>query len=404
MMPKITIISMRKNKTMNSTILFLFGLLLFLANGDNFAAAPLIVNIAQDLNFSVNAAATSVTAYMLAFGVFTVLFGPLSDRYGKVLIIHIATMGTAIFSILGALAYDLPSLIFFRAVNGAFAAGLLPVIFAYIGQSVNDDERPKALTKVMSFGFLGTATATLIGGAIAYFGSWKFVYLSYGIMELCLAIAMIKLIKRDKPISDKLNMFASYKTVLKHKGVISLLPLFVFVGFTVFGIFTYSGQLITQRFGVDIFTVGTMLSSFGVGIMFTGKTIPSLRNKLQHYYMPFAGFVLSSALLGLSNTSNTLLFCFYLFMFGSGFILFQPVFISKIQEQIPNMKGTIMSVASLSLYVGAALGTTLNGLIINNWGMQNMLYISAAVILITGFIASIVMSSLDKPNTLETAN
>ena len=147
-----------------------------------------------------------------------------------------------------------------------------------------------------------------------------------------------------------------------------------------------------------------MLSAFGIGIMFAGRTIPALGSRLKQYYMPFAGLILSIALLGLAGTSNTLLFCFYLFMFGSGFILFQPVFISKIQEQIPQMKGTIMSVASLSLYVGAALGTILNGFIINNWGMQTMLYVSAAVIFTTGFIASVVMSNLEKSITLDTVN
>jgi len=389
---------------MNNTIIFLFGILLFLANGDNFAAAPLIVNIAEDLNFSVSAAATSVTAYMLAFGVFTVLFGPLSERYGKVLIIHIATMGTAIFSILGALAYDLPSLIFFRAVNGAFAAGLLPVIFAYIGQSVSDQERPKVLTKVMSYGFLGTATATLIGGTLAYFGSWKFVYLSYGIMELLLALAMIKWIKRDTPTSDKLNLLTSYKTVLQHKGVVALLPLFICVGFTVFGVFTYSGQFITQRFGYDIFTVGAMLSSFGIGIMLAGKVIPVLRNTLKHYYMPVAGLILGSALLGLANTYQPMLFCLFLCLFGAGFILFQPVFIAKIQEQIPQMKGTIMSVASLSLYVGAAMGTILNGILITHWGIPSILYLAAMVIFSTGLVAGIIMSKLQQPNLVATRN
>jgi len=389
---------------MNNTIIFLFGILLFLANGDNFAAAPLIVNIAEDLNFSVSAAATSVTAYMLAFGVFTVLFGPLSERYGKVLIIHIATMGTAIFSILGALAYDLPSLIFFRAVNGAFAAGLLPVIFAYIGQSVSDQERPKVLTKVMSYGFLGTATATIIGGTLAYLGSWKFVYLSYGFMELVLALAMIKWIKRDTPTSDKLNLVTSYKTVLQHKGVVALLPLFFCVGFTVFGVFTYSGQFITQRFDYDIFTVGAMLSSFGIGIMLAGKIIPALRNTLKQYYMPIAGLILGSSLLGLANTYHPVLFCLFLCLFGAGFILFQPVFIAKIQEQIPQMKGTIMSVASLSLYVGAAMGSILNGILITYWGIPSILYLAAMVIFCTGLVAGITMSKLQHPNLMTTHN
>ena len=387
------------DKLVTNTVIFLFGSLLFLANGDNYAAAPLIVNIAEDLDFSVNAAASSVTAYMLAFGVFTILFGPLSDRYGKVFIIHISTMGTAIFSILGALAYDLPSLIFFRAVNGAFAAGLLPVVLAYLGQATSDSERPQVLTQIMSYGFLGTATATLIGGTIAHLGSWKLVYLTYGVMELILAIVMLKMIKRDQPVSNKINILSTYKKVLSHKGVLSLLPLFLLMGFTVFGIFTYTGQLITERFGYDIFIVGAMLSPFGLGIIVAGKAMPRLRKKLQQYYMPFNGTLIALALLGLSATNNPVLFCLYLFMFGAGFILFQPVFIAKIQEQIPHMKGSIMSMASFGLFTGGAIGTTLNGFIISAWGITTMLYSSAMIIFITGFIAKSVMVKLDMPVT-----
>jgi len=49
-------------------MIVILGLMAFLANGDNYAAAPLIINIAADLNLTVSVAAMSVTAYMLAFG------------------------------------------------------------------------------------------------------------------------------------------------------------------------------------------------------------------------------------------------------------------------------------------------------------------------------------------------
>ena len=54
-------------------MILVLGLMAFLANGDNYAAAPLIINIAQDLNLTISTAAISVTAYMLAFGAFTLL-------------------------------------------------------------------------------------------------------------------------------------------------------------------------------------------------------------------------------------------------------------------------------------------------------------------------------------------
>ncbi len=52
-----------KNKR---NLLLLLGLMAFLANGDNYAVAPLLLNIAEDLHLSVETAAISVTAYMLA--------------------------------------------------------------------------------------------------------------------------------------------------------------------------------------------------------------------------------------------------------------------------------------------------------------------------------------------------
>jgi MFS family permease len=75
-------------------IVIILGILVFWVQGDNFAATPLIVEIARDLNLTISEAALSVTAYMLPFGLFTLLFGPLADRYGKVKIINSAAFVT----------------------------------------------------------------------------------------------------------------------------------------------------------------------------------------------------------------------------------------------------------------------------------------------------------------------
>lgn len=119
-------------KERNKMILIL-GIMAFFANGDNYAVSPLLGSIATDLNISLSQAAMSVTAYMLTFGVFTIIIGPLGDKYGKTRVINIASFGTAIFSMLGAFAFSLPSLIFLRAMNGAFGAGIFPVTMALVG-------------------------------------------------------------------------------------------------------------------------------------------------------------------------------------------------------------------------------------------------------------------------------
>jgi predicted MFS family arabinose efflux permease len=248
-----------------NNMLLVLGLMAFLANGDNYAAAPLLLNIAKDLNLTVETAAGSVTAYMLAFGAFTLMFGPLSDRFGKVRVINIAAMGTALFSILGAFAFNLPSLIFFRAMNGAFAAGIFPVTMALVGQSAADQDRQKALGKVMGMMFLGSATATAIGGALAYFGSWRLVYAVYGVGELVLALVMLKTLERDKPVVTKLDYIGAYRAALGSSRLMRIVLTIFFVGFCVFGTFTYSGKLLQAITGYQVLSIGLILSLFGVG-------------------------------------------------------------------------------------------------------------------------------------------
>jgi len=377
-------------------MLLILGLMAFLANGDNYAAAPLIINIANDLNLTLSTAAISVTAYMLSFGLFTLLFGPLSDRFGKVKIINIAAFGTAIFSILGATAFNLPSLVSFRMMNGIFAAGIFPVTMALVGESFNDENRHKALAKVMGLMFLGGATATAIGGALAYIGSWRLVYLIYGIGEFILAVVVFKFLERDKAIVEKINIIGTYKKVLKNYGFMSLVLTVFFVGFTVFGSFTYSGQLVQEITGFNIFIVGLILSLFGIGTVLGGKIAPSLRKIMKNNFLVVAGVLGFIALSILGYSLNIYLLGISFLAFGISFIFLQSTLISIAQEKLPHMKGTAMSIASFNMFVGGAIGTSVNGMVMENFGVSQIFRNASFIILFVGIIASILAAKFMK--------
>lgn len=386
----------RFNMKDKNKVLLILGLMAFLANGDNYAAAPLIINIARDLNLTISTAAISVTAYMLSFGVFTLLFGPLSDRFGKVKIINIAAFGTAIFSILGATAFNLPSLITFRMMNGIFAAGIFPVTMALVGESFDDDNRHKALGKVMGLMFLGGATATAIGGTLAYMGSWRFVYLIYGIGELILASVMFKVLERDKAVVEKLNIIGTYKKVLTNYSFMRLTLMIFFVGFTVFGSFTYSGQLVQEIIGFNLLIVGLILSLFGIGTVLGGKIAPNLRQKLKNNFLVFAGLLGFFALNSLGYLTNIYVLGISFIAFGIAFIFLQSTLIGTAQEMLPQMKGTAMSIASFNMFVGGAVGTSVNGMIMESYGVTQIFKNASFIMLFVGLIISILVAKFKK--------
>jgi predicted MFS family arabinose efflux permease len=373
-------------------MILVLGLMAFLANGDNYAAAPLIINIAQDLNLTISTAAISVTAYMLAFGAFTLLFGPLSDRLGKVKIINIAALGTAIFSMLAAFAFNLPSLIFFRAMNGAFGAGIFPVTLALVGQSYDDKNRHKALGKVMGLMFLGGATATAVGGVISFYGSWRMVYFIYGLSELILAVIMLKVLERDKPVVDHLNFVKAYKEPLSNFKFMRIVITVFLLGFSVFGSFTYSGTLIKEITGYNILIVGLILSLFGVGTVIGGRIAPKLKMKMGVRFLALAGVIGSLSLFILSISENIWFLGIALFGFGAAFISLQSTLISTAQEKLPKMRGTAMSLASFNMFVGGAIGTTLNGVVMKKFGTSQIYFNTAFILLAVGILAMVFVS------------
>lgn len=372
-----------------SKLILILGLMAFLANGDNYAAAPLLLNISKDLDIPMTRAAISVTSYMLSYGLFTIFFGPLADRYGKVRIINTAAIGTAIFSMLGAITFNLPSLIFFRAMNGAFGAGIFPVTVALIGESFEGKNRQIALGKIMGFMFLGGASATAIGGFLAYLGSWRLVYFVYGFLEILLAIAMYKVLKRDKPVVSKLNIAGTYREIFQNSNFMKLLFVEFATGYTIYGIFTYSGQLIEGLTGLNILLVGLILSNFGIGIFIGGKVVPTIKEKFKNNFFILVGVSGSFSLFTLTHTSSPVLLCLGFLGFGLSFAAIQSNIMLTAQEKLPHIKGAVMSAVSFCMLVGGAVGTAINGKIIESIGVINLFKISIPLFLVVGILVNI---------------
>ncbi len=320
----------------------ILGFMAFFANGDNYAVAPLIVDIASDLQIPVNSAALSVTSYMLSFGLFTILFGPLGDRYGKTKIIKIAAFGTAIFSSLGAIEFNLESLIILRTINGAFAAGIFPVTMALIGDSFSDQDRQFAIAKVMGMMFLGGASATVLGGALAYFGSWRLVYLAYGLAELLIAFVMVRKLEDSKRTIESLNFKKVY---------------------------------------------GQALSNLDMLMVIGGKNAAKLRNKLHDKFLLGAGILGVVSLYTLSQVTNPFLLMLSLFGFGWSFVSLQSTLVTYAQAVLPELRGTAMSLASLAMFVGGGVGTFMNGFIIDAWTMTAVFVIAAGLKISIGIFA-----------------
>jgi len=367
-------------------LLILLGTIAFLVQGDNYAAAPLIVSIAKDLNLSISSAALSISAYMIPFGIFTLVFGPLADRFGKAKILNIAAFCTAIFSILCAFSFDLISLSILRGINGAFAAAVLPVAVSLVGDSFEDSKRQNALGTVIGMMFFGGAVSPGIGGLVSYYGSWRMLYFIYGIAEFIVALIMIKSLERNSGVINSLNFLEVYKKSFSNKNLIKVVSILFFLGFSVFGSFMFSGKFIQDTLNYNILIVGALLSLFGLATALGGRKAGTLRQRFSNNLLIYAGILGLISWGSIILWKNPILISLSLIGFGFAFILLQSTIIQTAQQLMPNQRGTVMSLASFNMFIGGGIGTLINGRILSSFGFVPIFIIASTIIFVVGLV------------------
>jgi EmrB/QacA subfamily drug resistance transporter len=148
-------------------------------------ALPTIVGVLGGLEFY-----PLVVAAFLLTGTTTVpIYGKLSDMFGRK---PIFLVGASIFilgSALCGLAWDMPSLIAFRALQGLGAGSIVPVSLTLIGDLFDVEERARIQGVFGSVWGVSSIVGPLVGGAIVQFFDWRwafFINVPVGILSMLL--------------------------------------------------------------------------------------------------------------------------------------------------------------------------------------------------------------------------
>ena len=172
-------------------LIMILGLAGFVVMADNWVVSPILPAIARSLQVSPVQAGLLISAYMIPFGLFQLVFGPLADRYGKQQVITFSMIFFTIGTALCGLGLGLFDLGLYRALTGIFAASVMPISLALIGDVIPMERRQQAIGTFMGIAFLGQGLSMAIGGSIAYFVSWRGVFFTYAALSVLSTILLI---------------------------------------------------------------------------------------------------------------------------------------------------------------------------------------------------------------------
>ena len=117
-----------------------------------------------------------VSAYLLTATTTVPIYGKLSDMYGRKPMFMVGTGIFIIGSALCGLAWDMPSLIAFRAIQGIGAGAVLPISLTIIGDLFDIEERARMAGIFGAVWGVSSVVGPVVGGAIVQFFDWRWVF------------------------------------------------------------------------------------------------------------------------------------------------------------------------------------------------------------------------------------
>ena len=126
-----------------------------------------------------------ITAYLLGFGGAQIVYGPLSDRFGRKGLLVGSMILFALFSTLAGIAASFNLLLAARVLQGIAAAGTRVLVVAIIRDRFHGSAMAQTMSLVMIVFIIIPVVAPSIGQLVLFLADWRHIFVGlagYGIM------------------------------------------------------------------------------------------------------------------------------------------------------------------------------------------------------------------------------
>ncbi|MCG1020454.1 MDR family MFS transporter [Sutcliffiella horikoshii] len=163
------------NKTKRPFVLAAIMLAMFMAAIEATIVSTAMPAIAADLGgFSLYSWVFS--SYLLMNAVTVLIYGKLSDLFGRKPILTFGIIVFLIGSLLCGMATSIEMLIVFRFIQGFGAGAVMPIASTIVGDMYTKEERAKIQGYLSSVWGISAILGPAIGGLLVQFVSWRFVF------------------------------------------------------------------------------------------------------------------------------------------------------------------------------------------------------------------------------------
>lgn len=351
-------------------------------------SAPSFPDIMSSLQVSDTMVGLTITYNLIGFCIAALIYGPLSECYGRRRTMLIGNGILVIGAIGCVLAPTIQWLLFSRLIQGLGAA-TSAVIVSTIIADVYSTKKAAKLYGIMNAVFTTLmAIAPVIGGFINAAIGWRGNYAAVATICVISWVLLLLFLAETKPVKENLRItkiIKDYKqlyssTLFVCSAAIPSLLYGCYMAFVAVAPFIYM-----QEFGLNIFTYtlhqGSVAAAFALTSAFAARITDLLGAK------KVVMLALGVAIFG----SVYMLFATYIYLitlsmciFCVGFALLFPIIVARSMEIFPKLKGTASS-AIMSLRTLLCASIT---------GLASYLYDGNSIVLAAVICSTIIITSI----------
>ena len=308
----------------------------------------------------------SLAFYLAAFAIATLVWGPLSDRIGRRMVVMLSLLLYLGASLGCALASDYWHFLIFRLLQGVAAGGGLAAGRTMLRDAYSPQEAQRTLARVMMMFALAPAIAPVIGGWLQDTFDWRSVFYFLTLYSALIFVLVVAWVPETLPVSMRqsfhpLNVARIYVHTLVHRRFQSL----VFMIACYFGgMFLYIVGAPTVVFdflklGVNDFAV--LFVPLVGGVIFGAW----LSGRLSHHWQIERTVSLALALMALGAALNTAQALFLspqpvptiipLMFYSTGVGIVMPAMTVLALDCFPSNRGAASAVQGFVQMMGNAL-------------------------------------------------
>ena len=345
--------------------------------------------IAREFAVTVGAAAATVAAFTVAYGICQGFCGAIGDRRGKYQVIAATTIVAAVVTALSAASPSIGLLTTARFLTGAATAAIIPLSIAWIGDVVRYEQRQAVLAQFLTGTLTGFAFGQAAGGYLGAELGWRGALLVLSGIYVAAALALIWEL-RTNPVARTFRP-AKHATVadtirqsiaLLQRPWVRVVVTTVFLeGMAMYAAFAYIGADLHQRFQIGFGTIGLILAAFGIGGIIYALTARHLVPQLgERGLVSLGGVTVAVAYLSLALAPTLAIVPVSMVLIGLGFYMLHNTLQTNATQMVPEARGAAVSLFALSLFLGQAIGVAAAAPVIDFAGPIPV-YVTAALAL-----------------------